>query len=188
MRSPTKAALWLLASGLGLATLRIAAASSGLRGPGAEALSDLVGCVLAGGALFGVLAIRSLAGDADRGRVLDDGLAALALCAWLVAALPPRATNYVAVAASDDFVSAYAPASLVAVALLLLISALRPGRDARALVLRHAALLALVVPLTGVLVVTSARPGEAEGELLRALMAGAVAAVLAVAIAFVRAR
>jgi hypothetical protein len=105
-----------------------------------------------------------------------------------VAALPPRATNYVAVAASDDFVSAYAPASLVAVALLLLISALRPGRDARALVLRHAALLALVVPLTGVLVVTSARPGEAEGELLRALMAGAVAAVLAVAIAFVRAR
>jgi hypothetical protein len=171
MRDTTKAALALLGAGVVTAAARIAWRSDWLRGPGSGALTDLLGCLMAGGALFGVLAIRSLAAGADRGRVLDDGLAALAACAWLVASLPPRAENYGAAGGADDFVSAYAPASLAAVVLLLGTGARWPAVGVRGLVLRHALVLALVTPLTGALVYASTR--EAAGELARSLTAAA---------------
>jgi hypothetical protein len=53
MRPETKAMLSLLGGGVVVAVVRIALTSHLLRDRSAEALSDLVGCVLAAGALFG---------------------------------------------------------------------------------------------------------------------------------------
>lgn len=166
-----QAALRLLGGGLVVAVLRLAWASDWLRGPGAAALTDLLGCLLAGGALFGVLAMRSLAAGAARDVVLEQGLAALAVCAWLVASLPPRASNY-APPGVDDFVTAYAPASLAAVALVVALGAQWPVAGVRALLVRHALVLALVTPLAGGLVGAAGLGAEPLGELSRALLAG----------------
>lgn len=139
MRPQTRAMLWLLATGLAVGFVRV------WLGGAEGGVADLVGCVMSGGALFGVIAMRWLAAEVDRAQVADDGLAALALCAWLVASVPPSP------ASNDEFVHVYAPASLVAVTGLLGWASVRPALTLRRLLIRHAVLLTVTAPLTAVL-------------------------------------
>jgi hypothetical protein len=189
MRSTTRAASWLLFGGVLLAFVRIGWRTHGFATPGAQALTDLVGCVMTAGALYGVVAMRTLAAGAGREQVLDDGVSALALGAWLLAVLPPRAENFREAQPADDFIFAYVPAVLLAVTVLLVLAEQGPKVTTPwGLGLRHALFLAGVVPLTGGLVVAVVH-GDGAGEVLgRSLLVGAACLLTAGVLAFLRQR
>ncbi len=170
----------LLGAGVLVALVRISWRTHLFATPGRAAVTDLVGCAAAALALWGVLAMRALAAGRALADELEEGLAAAALAAWLVALVPPRAENYRAEGALDDFALAYAPASLAAVLAVLALRRWWPGRDARDVVLRHLAALALVLPLLGGLVRHLVGGPGAHHLLLRCLLlAGVAAAALA---------
>jgi hypothetical protein len=173
--------LLLLGAGALLALLRISGRTQAFATPGRAAVTDLLGCALAAGALWGVLSIRRLAAGRALADELEEGLAAVALAVGLLALVPPRAENYLPQGAVDDFALAYAPVSLLA---YLVVAALRrwwPGRDAREVTLRHLAGLALLLPVLGGLVAhASGGPGAVHvlhRALLLAVLAGAALAL-----------
>jgi hypothetical protein len=164
----------LLGAGLALALLRIGVRSQGFSAPGRGAVTDLLGCGLAAGAMWGVLGIRALADGRALGGLLEDGLGTLALAVWVVALVPPRAENYRG-GPTDDFVLAYAPVSLAAPLVLTALRRWWPGRDRREVVLRHLAGLAVLLLALGGLVAHVAQGPGARDVLHRCLALSALA-------------
>ncbi len=185
MRESTKTLGWLLGSGLVLALARLSFRTHLFQTEGTGALSDLVGCIAAAGSMFGVLAVRSLAADAKQEDVVDEGLASLALGVWLITLLPPRPSNFVATAATDDFIYAYAPAAMlgaVVMRVLMWRAAQRPAHHPWASLVRHFVVLAGLLPLIGVLVLEVAQGPGAASLATRSAVLGAACAVVALAL------
>jgi hypothetical protein len=181
MRESTKTLLWLLASGLVLALARISFRTHLFQTEGSAALSDLIGCVAAAGSMFGVLAVRSLAADAKRDDVIDEGVASLALGVWLITLLPPRPSNFTSTAATDDFIYAYAPAAMLGAVVLRVLTSRETPAHPRAVVARHFLVLAGLLPFTGALVAWVAQGPGASSIAGRSLALAAACLVVALA-------
>lgn len=141
----------------------------------------LMGCTFTTGVLWAMLALRSLAADKPAGPELTDGLTSMAATAWVLALVPPRASNFVIDAPVDDFSRAYLPVCLLVVFVVLGAQALWPKRGEPLVWLRLLASLAVsVFLLAGFLFFVSG--GEDAGPVtLRAVLVGAVATMGAVA-------
>jgi len=103
---------------------------------GAGGLTLLAGCVFTTGILWAMLALRSLAADGKLAPEVDDGVTSMAAVAWVIALIPPRAANFVAQPAIDDFTRAYLPVALLAVFVMLAAQALFKVREERFVWLR----------------------------------------------------
>lgn len=103
---------------------------------GSGGLTFLFGCTFITGILWAMLALRSLAADKPIGPEIDDGLVSMAVTAWAIALIPPRAANFIPEPPIDDFAKVYLPVSLVAVFLVLGAQVLWPMREVRFLWLR----------------------------------------------------
>ena len=148
---------------------------------GRGGVTVLMGCTFTTGILWAMLALRSLAADKPPGPELDDGLTSMAVTAWVLALVPPRAANFEAVPPIDDFSRVYLPVCLLAVFVVLGAQALWPKREARLIWLRLLSSVAVTAAaLAGFLVFVS-KGAEADVTALRALGVAAVAGLGAVA-------
>lgn len=139
----------------------------------------LIGCTFTTGVLWAMLALRSLAADKPPAPELDDGLTSMAVTAWVLALVPPRAANFVAEPVVDDFARAYLPVCLSVVFVVLGAQALWPRREERFVWLRLFSSLGVsAAALAGFLVFVSGGP-EADAVAVRALGVAAVAGVSA---------
>ena len=177
-REETKRAAESLGVGLVAGVLHLAILSdrfSTEQGGGGVTL--LVGCTFTTGVLWAMLMLRSLAADKPVGPEIDDGLAAMAVTAWLLALVPPRAANFVLEGAVDDFSKAYLPVSLAVVFVMLGAQALWPKREERLVWLRMFSSLAVSSALLAGFLVFVSGGADAGPVATRALGVGAVAAV-----------
>ena len=110
---------------------------------GTGGLQFLFGCTFTTGILWAMLALRSLAADKPSGPEIDDGLTSMAVTAWAIALIPPRAANYLREGAVDDFSRVYVPVCLLVVFVVLGAQALWPKREVRLVWLRLFASLAV---------------------------------------------
>ena len=180
VRSETKRALELLGVALVAGTLHLAWLSDRFNTEqGSGGLTLLFGCTFTTATLWFILMLRSLAADKPFGPELDDGVTSMAVMAWVMALVPPRASNFVLQSPIDDFSRAYLPVSLLVVVLMLGAQALWPKREARLVWLRFFSSLALGFwLLAGFLVFVSG--GDDAGQLaLRSIAFGGLAAVAA---------
>ncbi|MDP1823243.1 MAG: hypothetical protein Q8L48_08380 [Archangium sp.] len=146
---------------------------------GGGGVTLLVGCTFTTGVLWAMLALRSLAADKPAGPELDDGVTSMAVTAWLLALIPPRAANFIPEGAVDDFSRAYLPVSLLVVFFMLGAQALWPKREERLVWLRlFSSLAAACFALAGFLVFVSGGV-DAGPVALRAVVVGGVASVSA---------
>lgn len=183
LRAETKLVLWLIAAGIALGVVRVMLRSRGLateQGPGGLAM--FLGVAASSTALWCVLAMRTLAAGGPVAHAIDDGLCSVAVSVWLFALLPMRPSSYWSNGATDDFALAYLPAALIGVPLLLGARQVWAERTGKQLALRFAAVLAVVVALTGALVRFLVRgPGAADVSVrawIISLVLVAVSAVL----------
>ncbi|MDP2269227.1 MAG: hypothetical protein Q8K32_00770 [Archangium sp.] len=133
---------------------------------GTGGLQFLFGCTFTTGILWAMLALRSLAADKPAGPEIDDGLTSMAVTAWAVALIPPRAENYLSEGSVDDFSRVYVPVCLLVVFVVLGAQALWPKREVRLLWLRLFASLAVTFfMLAGFLVFLSGGEGAVPGAL-----------------------
>jgi peptidoglycan/LPS O-acetylase OafA/YrhL len=103
----------------------------------------------------------------------------MAVTAWVMALVPPRASNFVLESPVDDFSRAYLPVSLLVVVAVLGAQALWPRREERLVWLRFSSALALGYwLLAGFLVFVSGGEGAQAGA-TRAVGFGVVAALAA---------
>ncbi len=168
MRPETTLAFRLLLAGLAVGGLRVAFAHGG---PG---LTLFVGSVFCTAVLWAMLALRSLANDKPHGPELDDGLTCTAASAWLIAAVPFRASTFLEDGATDDFALVYLPVSLALVFATLGAQALWTRREPRLITLRWLATLSSgFMLLAGLVQFVAGGPG-AERLALGALLAGIV--------------
>ncbi len=176
MRAQTRALGWSIGVGLVLALARISFRTHLFQTDGAAAVTDLVGVMLAAGAMYGVLGIRALSFDLGRDQLLDEALASFALATWLITLLPPRPENFVAAGPTDDFIYAYAPAAMLGAVLVRVRNDRTPTNSMAQAVARQFALLAVLLPLLGLAVWQLARGNGAESVAIRsvALAAGCV--------------
>jgi hypothetical protein len=86
---------------------------------GRGGLTLMLGSVVTTGVLWVLLALRSLAEGRPVGPEIDDGLTAMAVMAFLLVVLPPRAANFDVEGQVDDFSRAYLPVSLLSVGTML---------------------------------------------------------------------
>lgn len=180
VREETKRAAQSLGAGLVVGVVHLAFLSqrfSTEQGSGGVTL--LVGCTFTTGVLWAMLMLRSLAADKPPGPEIDDGLTSMAVTAWVLALVPPRASNFLPEGGVDDFSHAYLPVSLLVVLVMLGAQALWPRREERLVWLRLLSSLAVSAGLlAGFLYFVSG--GEDAGAVAaRALVGGAVAAVAA---------
>lgn len=146
---------------------------------GGGGVTLLIGCTFTTGVLWAMLALRSLAADKPVGPELDDGLTSMAVTAWLLALVPPRASNFIPEGAVDDFAKAYLPVCLLVVFFVLGAQALWPKREERLVWLRFFSSLGLAgFSLAGFLVFVSGGV-DAGAVAQRAVAVGAVATVSA---------
>lgn len=123
---------------------------------GRGGITFLLGCTFITLILWVMLALRSLAADKPVGPELDDGLTSMAVTAWMIALVPPRASNFLLEGGVDDFSKAYLPVSLGVVFVMLGAQALWPRREERLVWLRLLASLAVACfALAGFLVFVS---------------------------------
>ena len=146
---------------------------------GRGGLTFLGGCTFITGVLWAMLALRSLAADKPAGPEIDDGLTSMAVMAWVVALVPPRASNFVLEAPVDDFTRAYLPVSLAVVFVVLGAQASWPRREEKLVWLRFLSSLAVSCFLLAGFVVFVARGADAGAAGIRAVGFGAGAALLA---------
>jgi hypothetical protein len=123
VREETKLAVQALALGLFVGALRVGWAFGG------EAVTLLLGCVFSTAVLWAMVALRALANDKPPGPELDDGLTCSASTAWLIAAVPFRASTFLPDGATDDFAYVYLPVSLAMVFAMLAVRARWPQRE-----------------------------------------------------------
>lgn len=172
----------LQVSGLVFGFLHLAFSSGRLateQGRGGVTL--LVGCAFITLVLWAMLTLRSLAADKPLGPELVDGLTAGAVTAWVLAVVPPRAANFLEQDAADDFARAYLPVALLVVLVVLGAQALWPRRAPSLVGVRFFASLAVAFWLLAGLLVFVSGGEDARGHGLRALGAGGLAALAAVA-------
>ncbi len=180
MREETKRAAESLAVAVVLGVLHLAWLSDRFttdQGPGGVTL--LMGCTLTTGVLWAMLALRSLAADGQASIELDDGLTSMAVTAWVIALVPPRAANFLLDGAADDFSEAYLPTSLLVVFVMLAAQALWKTREVRFVFLRLLASTAVGLVILAGCLFFIAGGTEAGAVALRALGAGGIAAIAA---------
>ena len=141
----------------------------------------LLGCTFTTGVLWAMLALRSLAADKPPGPELTDGLTSMSATAWVLALVPPRASNFLLNATVDDFSRAYLPVSLLVVFVMLGAQALWPKREERLVWLRLLSSVAVACFLLAGFVSFVAGGDDAGPVSTRATVTGAVAAVGALA-------
>lgn len=174
MREETKAALEPLGLGLVGGVLHLAFISGRFateQGRGGVTL--LLGCVFITLVLWAMLALRSLAADKPFAPELDDGITSGAVTAWVMAVVPPRASNFLAEGATDDFARAYLPVSLLVVFVVLGAQALWPKREVALVRVRLFASLAVSFPLLGAFLFFVSGGEDAGALAVRCLVAGA---------------
>jgi peptidoglycan/LPS O-acetylase OafA/YrhL len=154
---------------------------------GSGGLTMLLGCTFTTGILWVMLALRSLAADKPIGPELDDGVVSMAVTAWVMALIPPRAANFLPEGGVDDFAKVYLPVCLVAVFLVLGAQALWPKRETKFLWLRLLSSIAVSFFLLAGFVVFVSGGAEAGETGLRAVGCGGVAS-LATGVQWWRAR
>jgi len=177
-REETKRAGEALGVGLVLGVLHLAVLSdrfSTVLGRGG--LTFLGGCTFITGILWAMLALRSLAADKPAGPEIDDGLTSMAVMAWVVALVPPRASNFLLETPVDDFTRAYLPVSLSVVFVVLFAQALWPRREEKQVWLRFFSSLAVSLWLLAGFVLFIARGADAAAVAVRALGLGTLAAL-----------
>jgi peptidoglycan/LPS O-acetylase OafA/YrhL len=183
VREETKRSLEPLLVGLVAGVLHLAFISHRFateQGRGGVTL--LLGCTFITLVLWAMLALRSLAADKPFEPELDDGLVSGAVTAWLMAVVPPRASNFLPENATDDFARVYVPVSLVVVFVVLGAQALWPQREVKWVLVRLFASLAVSFPVLGALLYF-ASGGEDAGELaVRCLVASVVSALISLAL------
>lgn len=146
---------------------------------GGGGVTLLVGCTFTTGVLWAMLMLRSLAADKPIGPEIDDGLTSMAVTAWVLALVPPRASNFLLEGGVDDFAKAYLPVSLLTVFVVLGAQALWPRREVRLVWLRLFSSLAVSCAALAGFVFFVSGGGDAGAVASRALGVGAVAAVAA---------
>jgi hypothetical protein len=103
-REETKRAAETLVVGLVTGVLHLAWVSERFATEqGRGGLTMLFGCTFTTGILWAMLALRSLAADKPLAPELDDGLVSMAATAWVMALVPPRASNFLLEGSLDDF-------------------------------------------------------------------------------------
>jgi hypothetical protein len=184
----TKRAAESLGVALVVGLLHLAVLSQRFTTPqGGGGVTLLIGCTFTTGVLWAMLALRSLAADKPPGPELTDGLTSMAVTAWLLALVPPRASNFLLEGAVDDFAKAYLPVSLLVVFVVLGAQALWPKREERLVWLRFFSSLAVAgVLLAGFLVWVSG--GEDAGAVAFRALAVAAAAAIAAGVQWKRTR
>jgi hypothetical protein len=154
---------------------------------GSGGLTMLFGCTFTTGILWVMLALRSLAADKPAGPEIDDGLVSMAVTAWVMALVPPRASNFLAEGGVDDFAKAYLPVCLIAVFLVLGAQALWPKREVKYLWLRLLSSTAVSFFVLAGFVVFVSGGADAGAVALRAVGCGVVV-TLATGVQWWRAR
>jgi hypothetical protein len=179
-REETKRAAETLVVGLVAGVLHLAFLSDRFSTEqGAGGITLLTGCTFTTGVLWAMLMLRSLAADKPVGPEIDDGLTSMAVTAWLMALVPPRASNFALEGGVDDFSRAYLPVSLLVVFVMLGAQALWPKREERLVWLRLFSSLAVASALLAGFLVFVSGGVDAGPVATRALGVGAVAAVAA---------
>jgi hypothetical protein len=154
---------------------------------GSGGLTLLFGCTFTTGILWAMLALRSLAADKPVGPEIDDGVVSMAVTAWVMALVPPRASNFIPEGGVDDFAKAYLPVCLIAVFLVLGAQALWPAREVKFLWLRLLSSTALsFFVLAGCLVFISG--GEDAGAVAVRSVGFGVVTAIATGVQWYRAR
>lgn len=181
MREETKRAGEHLAVALVVGVLHLAVLSERFTTPqGGGGVTLLLGCVFTTGLLWTMLALRTLAADGRVEPEIDDGLTSMAATAWVMALLPPRASNFLEVAPTDDFTWVYVPVCLLAVFVVLAAQKLWPARDERAMWTRLFFSIAPCAAAVSGLVYFKAKGDGAAEVAVRGLILCGVAAVATV--------
>jgi hypothetical protein len=129
MRAETKRAAESLAVAVVVGVLHLAWLSARFSTPqGGGGVTLLLGCTFTTGMLWTMLALRTIANDGKPGPELDDGVTSMAVTAWVMALVPPRASNFVPEGGTDDFAWVYVPVCLFAVFAMLAAQKLWPAR------------------------------------------------------------
>lgn len=146
---------------------------------GGGGLTLLLGCTFTTAVLWFILMLRSLAADKPFGPELDDGVNSMAVTAWVMALVPPRASNFVLQSPIDDFSHAYLPVSLLVVVAMLGAQALWPKREERLMWLRFFASSAVGFWLLAGFLVFSSSGDDAAPLAMRSVGLGLLAALMA---------
>lgn len=144
---------------------------------GTGGLQFLFGCTFTTGILWAMLALRSLAADQPAGPEIDDGVTSMAVTAWAIALIPPRAANYLDEGGVDDFSRVYVPVCLLVVFVVLGAQALWPKREVRLVWLRLFASLSVTLFLLAGFLVFLSGGEDAVPVAMRAAGFGAVTLV-----------
>ena len=180
VRAETKRAAELLGVGLFVGALHLVWLSDRFATEqGSGGLTLLFGCTFTTAVLWFILMLRSLAADKPFGPELDDGVTSMAVTAWVMALVPPRAANFVLQGPVDDFSRAYLPVSLLVVVVMLGAQALWPRREERLVWLRFFSSLALGCWLLAGFLVFVSGGQDAQPGAFRAVGFGVVAAAAA---------
>ena len=146
---------------------------------GSGGLQFLFGCTFTTGILWAMLSLRSLAADKPVGPEIDDGFISMAVTAWAVALMPPRAANYLQEGGVDDFSRVYVPVCLLVVFVVLGAQAIWPKREVRLVWLRFFASLSVTFFMLAGFVVFLSGGEDAVTVALRSAGFGAVTLVAA---------
>ncbi len=180
VRAETKRAVELLGVGLFVGALHLAWLSDRFTTEqGGGGMTLLFGCTFTTAVLWFILMLRSLAADKPFGPELDDGLTSMAVTAWVMALVPPRASNFLAQSPVDDFSKAYLPVSLAVVVVMLGAQALWPRREERLVWLRFFPSVAVGFFLLAGFLLFVSGGDDAQPVALRAVGFGGLAAVAA---------
>lgn len=181
MGAETKRAGEQLAVGVVVGVLHLAVVSERFTTPqGGGGVTLLLGCVFTTGLLWTMLALRTVAADGRVAPEIDDGLTSMAVTVWVMALLPPRASNFLDQGGTDDFAWVYVPVCLLAVFVVLAAQKLWPAREERWMWTRlFAGVSACAVAVSGCVFFISKGEG-AEAVAVRGLVLGALAAAATV--------
>lgn len=181
LREGTKRAGEHLFVGVVVGVLHLAWVSDRFAEPvGGGGVTYLLGLVFTTGVLWTMLALRTMANDGAVEPEIDDGLTSMAATAWVMALVPPRASNFLSEGASDDFGHVYVPLCLLAVFVVLAAQKVWAARTEKNVWMRlFASVAGCAVLLAGLVKFASGGEG-ADAVAVRALIVAAVAVVAAV--------
>lgn len=137
MRVETSRAAEALAVGVVVGALHLAWLSGRFQTEqGRGGVTLMLGCVFTTGLLWAMLALRTIANDGKPEPELDDGLTSMAVTAWVMALVPPRASNFLPEGGTDDFTRVYVPLCLFTVFAMLAAQKLWPAREEKLVFVR----------------------------------------------------
>lgn len=103
---------------------------------GSGGITLLLGCTFTTALLWAMLALRTIANDGPPGPEVDDGLTCMAVTAWVMALVPPRASNFLQHDGTDDFTYVYVPLCLFTVFAMLAAQKIWPAREEKLVFVR----------------------------------------------------